>query len=361
MSTYAPDDWVLSAGVWGTDADLVTNVVGAITAFTDPGGGQVQITSVNHGCLANMYVRITGTTHYDGEYQAANIGTNTFRITHSWDGDDATGQWHTCKSADAFILFEDTTPAGDPYIRLKTGKEIAIEEGMAYSVAAVAEADAIAAGDSITVGARWHDAAKTYMSSSDVATGLLLDAAGAWQTISGVVTAPAGARWASPYCKKNNVAFHAALDMLGMSKMPVCFSAYLSAAQDVSDTETIVFDTENFDYGGGFDTATGVYTASVPGVYMISAQARFNDVDAGEYVYLALDQNGTPARVSTSPYSTTADDPVFVSGSWPIWLDVGDTVEISGHHNHVDDGGILVVSGVAVPMQYTSFSGYKVE
>jgi len=66
---------------------------GAITAFSDAGGGDVYVTSVNHGRSSSDSVKIIGTTNYDGEYVIQNVFTsNVFSITHSWDGNDATGR-----------------------------------------------------------------------------------------------------------------------------------------------------------------------------------------------------------------------------------------------------------------------------
>jgi hypothetical protein len=66
---------------------------GAITAFSNPGGGKVQATSANHGLLNGMYVLITGTINYDGTYQISNVTTNTFRFVATWVADDAMGLW----------------------------------------------------------------------------------------------------------------------------------------------------------------------------------------------------------------------------------------------------------------------------
>jgi len=65
-----------------------------ITAFANTGGGEVTVTtSANHGMSEDDPVAIASTTNYDGNYTATSITSNTFRITHSWEGNDATGSW----------------------------------------------------------------------------------------------------------------------------------------------------------------------------------------------------------------------------------------------------------------------------
>ena len=72
-----------------------------IASFADAGSGQVRVTVDDlHHCLLNgNSVTIAGTTNYNGDYiivyDVADVdgvdSPNEFRITHSWDGDDATG------------------------------------------------------------------------------------------------------------------------------------------------------------------------------------------------------------------------------------------------------------------------------
>ena len=71
----------------------VNSSTGAITIFADAGLGQVTVTSNGHGLSNDYMVTIDGTTNYDGRYSITNIQTNTFEITHSWDGNDATGNF----------------------------------------------------------------------------------------------------------------------------------------------------------------------------------------------------------------------------------------------------------------------------
>lgn len=67
---------------------------GSITAYADAGGGQVTVTSASHGLENNEYITITGTTNYNDVYQVTNVTTNTFEITETFAGDDATGTFN---------------------------------------------------------------------------------------------------------------------------------------------------------------------------------------------------------------------------------------------------------------------------
>jgi len=92
----AADEWHaflgMSEGVVSDHVDVHTGLTGAITAFADAGGGQVTVTSAGHGIVdEGEYVSITGTTNYNDIYQITNITTDTFEITETFNGDDATG------------------------------------------------------------------------------------------------------------------------------------------------------------------------------------------------------------------------------------------------------------------------------
>jgi hypothetical protein len=67
---------------------------GAITAFADAGGGEVQVTSAGHSISDGDYISITGTTNYNGLFQITYVDANNFKITVTWVSDDATGTWH---------------------------------------------------------------------------------------------------------------------------------------------------------------------------------------------------------------------------------------------------------------------------
>jgi surface protein len=67
---------------------------GSITAFADPGGGQVTVTTdAAHGYANNHVMRITGTTNYDGSYVISSVTATTFEITATFVATE-TGTWN---------------------------------------------------------------------------------------------------------------------------------------------------------------------------------------------------------------------------------------------------------------------------
>tara|TARA_R110002051_G_scaffold204723_1_gene270809 strand:- start:2834 stop:4555 length:1722 start_codon:yes stop_codon:yes gene_type:complete len=81
----------------GTVARMVkkATLAGSITAFADAGGGQVTVTSAAHNLNNGDSVTIIGTTNYNGTFTIASVTTNTYDITDTFNGDDATGTWNS--------------------------------------------------------------------------------------------------------------------------------------------------------------------------------------------------------------------------------------------------------------------------
>jgi hypothetical protein len=62
-----------------------------ITQFADAGGGNVRVTSADHGFDNGNDVTISGTTNYNGAFTVANRTADTFTIVDTWVADDAVG------------------------------------------------------------------------------------------------------------------------------------------------------------------------------------------------------------------------------------------------------------------------------
>lgn len=85
--------------VTGFGNELVNGVTfnagstGAITVYAGPDGGQVTVTSNDHGLSNGDIITISGSTNYNGIYEISNVSTHTFEITAAWLGNDAAGTW----------------------------------------------------------------------------------------------------------------------------------------------------------------------------------------------------------------------------------------------------------------------------
>lgn len=86
---------VYNGSAWTVTSDKDDATAKTITVFADYSGtvaGTVKVTtSVAHTFLTEDVVTITGTTNYNGTFDLTKIDADEFYITHSWDGDDATG------------------------------------------------------------------------------------------------------------------------------------------------------------------------------------------------------------------------------------------------------------------------------
>lgn len=83
----APADYFKMVKLWSSEKS------GSITVFADAGGGEVTVTSADHGNAADNIIEITETTNYDGIYTIQSVTTDTFNIIATWVSDDATGSW----------------------------------------------------------------------------------------------------------------------------------------------------------------------------------------------------------------------------------------------------------------------------
>ena len=337
MTTAPPHDWRILNGTWGTDADLVTSVTGAIASYADGGGGTVTVTAAGHSCLAGMYVRITGSTNYNGQYVVFSVvDGNNFKITTAWIGAGAAGgTWQTGFSGKSFILFENTTPAADPYLMLTAAKFVEVEEGYPIQMEAVVQADSIAATHTCTASIAFYLADKSYLSEVVIRSAAVLSVAGEWITISGVANTPVGARYASPYVLKNNTAFHLALDTMGIRRMPVAAFAY-GGSTTIPDSSTtqIEFDTEDYDYGDIYDNTTD-YEVTIPvdGLYDFTASVRvthaIDTFNSGDDLLLYLYKNNAYYMTLGDRTTDSSDATVTLHGTTgPLYATRGSVFDV---------------------------------
>lgn len=361
MSAKPPDDWRMAGGdfgVWGTDADLVEDVSGAITAFSSSDAGTTTtVTSEGHNVQSNMPVRAYGTTNYDGWHVATYVDADNFKINTAFVADDATGTWLTSWSGDAWILFEDTTPVSDPAFFLDLDKLVEVEEGQPWLFDAVVCADSIAGGDTVVLLARWYDQDKVYDSGTAVVAATVLASVGTWYYLSGVAEVPAGIRFATPQFNKANNAFHVGLDKLGMRPMPVAAAVNLSGAQGVNTTTQtkLQFNTEVYDYGSNFDITNYRFTAPATGLYNASLYLHwtFGSAPTSPCLFWGqLFKNGVLDRYVI--FQNDADAILYLgsrlwTGSWSdtLLLSNGDYLEGYFYHTNAAGTGVINVQAIS--------------
>lgn len=113
------------------------------------------------------------------------------------------------------------------------------------------------------------------------------------------------------------------------STNPYKFSAYRNAAWTSGNGAygVVVYDTERFDTGNNYDTATGKFTAPVAGYYHFSAVAGASIGVAGDYAGLALLVNGTELGRGTYIRSGFTGNQ-WVAASSLLSLNAGDYVQV---------------------------------
>lgn len=147
-------------------------------------------------------------------------------------------------------------------------------------------------------------------------------------------------------------AIEASIPASGGGNSEYKFRAYISSDVTIAnDTATaIVFDSENFDPGSDFNTATGQYTVPVTGYYFLSAGVRYQSPVASKYIYIAIRVNSNIRMLNYNHTSNTNDCSAFVSGVY--YLTAGQTIDVTTRHNC---GGNELIDG---QNQSTFLSGH---
>ena len=100
--------WQAVLGFLSDDSAGITfnaGSTGAISEYTNPGGGQVTVISAGHALVNGDIVTISGTTNYNGIFEVADVVAGTsFRITDGFLGDDAVG---TFRNGSNFVIAVD--------------------------------------------------------------------------------------------------------------------------------------------------------------------------------------------------------------------------------------------------------------
>lgn len=334
MSTYPPDGWeVYGTDVtWASDFDI-QNGIGEITGSYSYLGSYVRFTTtVAHGLEVGQWVRISGTTDYNGEYVIQHvIGSTSFTITDTYVSNQ-TGTYRSNTAGPDCIKFEDTTPTGNP--GLTVDPPIAVREGEIYRMTIIVQTTSIAGGNTVAIGVNWFDGNGTYLSSSTIHNAVL-PSAGSWHTLSGIVTAPENARSVALAIHKANNAFFIFLDDFNGTEMPIAFFAYGASTTIAESAVTqIEFDTEMYDYGSIYDATTNYrFTASVAGLYTMDIAVdathgidTFNDDDS---LLLYLYKNGGLYMTLCRRNTRSAESSVTLyGGSGAVYVDKDDYFDV---------------------------------
>jgi hypothetical protein len=365
MSTYPPDGWE-AAGTdvtWASDFDI-QNGIGTITAIGNNGSFIDVTTSEDHGLEIGQWVRISGTTDYNGEYTIANVGaSDEFSVTHPTYTSSQTGTYHANTIGPDCIKFENTTPTGNPYIYVSP--PVSVKEGNLFDVEATLQATSIAGGNTVSVGVAWYDGDGDWLSTTYIHNAVL-PSAGAWHRIAGVVTVPENARGAVLLIAKANTSFFVFVDDADGEEMPIAFFAYRNASgQNVLNaTQTLIqFEAELYDYGDDYDESSSYFfTAPVAGVYLFSAMVKLyrssgGFVGGGSQGALYIYKNTATYTMLDERYLRTGDDWQMFQGTCQIPLVAGDQVGVTIYHN---DTVTLQIQGVTSSLHRTTFQGLRI-
>ena len=136
------------------------------------------------------------------------------------------------------------------------------------------------------------------------------------------------------------------------------FSAYVTGNPSISgntDT-TIVFNAEDHDTDGAYDTSTGVFTvpAGKAGKYHIDAYGGIDDIDDGTYVRLIVLKNDTALPGFRGQSHCSVNQRIETTGvSGTVTLAVGDEIKVQIFTN---DG---VSTGMVIENETCRFSMFR--
>jgi len=365
-SDFPPDGYeVTGTGVTWADDFSITDGVFTISSVADAGGGDIRVqTGAAHGLVVGQYVRLQGTTSYDGEYVITAVSDTThFDVTATYVATD-TGTIYTNLCGPDSVRFEPSTEQPE-YVY---DTSIGINENQPLRMSALVQVSSVSGTAGwFSVRVKWYDADDNYMSATNVWSGQV-SASGEWLRLSGIVTVPVGARGARPsivrlYVGTTNYAW---LDDIALEEMPIGFLAYRSSNQTgmAAVGAYIEFNAEDYDYGNIFDVGTYSFVAPASGIYTFNAQAELVDLDSDEYAFLDLLHSDD----NWSSFNTIAQGQHFFSrqNNWPAVVTIshtallsrGDQIRVVLAHGHATDAA---VTGAADAFHSTSFSGFRVE
>lgn len=107
--------------------------------------------------------------------------------------------------------------------------------------------------------------------------------------------------------------------------------AYRNAALSLTAAGVkVAFDTENYDLGADFNTATGTFTAPVTGHYQVNACISVANLDAGGQIFVQIYVNGASYSLGRGAIAVASTDDPGVQVSDLVPVTAGQTIEIYG-------------------------------
>lgn len=131
---------------------------------------------------------------------------------------------------------------------------------------------------------------------------------------------------------------------------PVAFSGTMSSAQSLANATAVKLqvNTEDFDYGGNFDTSTYRYTAPYDGVYRVDYNLLLENIGTDKLTFNYIYVNGSAVRQMKMTTTSNPDD-AHASFSVMLNLSASDYIEFYAYQN---SGGSINVNNSSL---YTHF------
>jgi hypothetical protein len=199
---------------------------------------------------------------------------------------------------------------------------------------------------------QFYNSAKTYLSSGVIMNGTL-SAANTWEQFTYIGNTPSTAAFVRLLFDRTTASRTAYCAWIGYELLPVSFRAYRGATQSMSNATwtKVSLNTENYDYGGNFNTGLNRFVAPYDGIYHFSGLVGIDTVTSG-YLIAALYKNGTAVARGARIYQSNAYIEAPVSSD--LSLAAGDYVELYGYHN---DGATRTIQSGSI---YNYLSGHEI-
>ena len=157
------------------------------------------------------------------------------------------------------------------------------------------------------------------------------------------------------------------IDSSGHTKLPnttrSVFKAYKSSNSTISNNTTtvVVFDTEDFDLNGTYNTSNGRYTPAKAGYYQLNASLELvPDNNEDITFFMSVKKNGsTIVGTDAKSFDVGSGADNTVSVNTLVYSDGDDYFDVSIYHYDYTNTSTVTLRGVAYAR--TTFSGFMVQ